>query len=179
MALIIFFVNVGPSLAKNIPECSEKSFSDYLHYTSNNTMFLEPTCANEVVNTINTFQSKNSFDYDGISMHVVKQISELIAEPFSHICNLSFECGVFPEKMKVAKIVPIFKCGDNQLCTNYRPVSLLPQFSKVLEKLFNNRLMSFVNRNNILYDGQYGFRQNFSTSLAILELVEEITSNNR
>ena len=79
--------------------------------------------------------------------------------------------------MKVAKIVPIFKCGDNQLCTNYRPVSLLPQFSKVLEKLFNNRLMSFVNRNNILYDGQYGFRQNFSTSLAILELVEEITSN--
>ena len=90
-----FFVNVGPSLAKNIPECSEKSFSDYLHYTSNNTMFLEPTCANEVVNTINTFQSKNSFDYDGISMSIVKQISELIAEPFSHICNLSFECGVF------------------------------------------------------------------------------------
>ena len=99
-----------------------------------------------------------------------------MAEPLSHVCNRLFESGLFPEKMKLA-IVPIFKAGDNQVYTNYRPVSLLPQFSKVSEKLFNHRLMSYINKNNILYNGQYGFRQNVSTSLTILDLIEEITTN--
>ena len=172
-----FFVNVGPSLAENIPKSDEDSFKDYIQYKSGYSMFLEPTCAKEIMNIIKTFQSKDSYGHDGLSMKIVKIISEVIAGPFSHVCNRSFESGVFPDKMKLAKIVPIFKSGDNQVYTNYRPVSLLPQFSKVLEKLFNNRLMSYINKNNILYNGQYGFRQNFSTSLAILDLIEEITTS--
>ena len=79
--------------------------------------------------------------------------------------------------MKIAKVVPIYESGNNQLFTNYRPASLLPQFSKILEKLFNCRLMSYVNKSDILYNGQYGFRQKISTALAILDLIEEITTN--
>ena len=75
--------------------------------------------------------------------------------------------------MKVAKVVPIFKGGEKKLFTNYRPVSLLPQFSKVLEKLFHSRLSNFIDRYSILNDNQYGFRKNRSTSLALLELVEQ------
>ena len=78
--------------------------------------------------------------------------------------------------MKVAKVIPIFKGNDKQIFTNYRPISLLPQFSKILEKLFNVRLDNFIERHSILSNSQYGFRPNMSTSLALLELTEEITS---
>ena len=86
------------------------------------------------------------------------------------------ETGVFPDKLKIAKVVPIFKSGENNQYNNYRPVSLLSQFSKILEKAFyNNRLMKFVKANKIIYDGQYGFRTNYSTELAVIEMVEKIT----
>ena len=78
--------------------------------------------------------------------------------------------------MKIARIIPLFKSGDKQNVSNYRPISLLPQFSKILEKIFNNRLMNFLNSNNLLYLRQYGFRKNMSTSMAIMELVENITT---
>ena len=78
--------------------------------------------------------------------------------------------------MKIARIIPLFKSDDKRNVSNYRPISLLPQFSKILEKIFNNRLMNFLNSNNLLYLRQYGFRKNMSTSMAIMELVENITN---
>ena len=78
--------------------------------------------------------------------------------------------------MKVAKVIPIFKGNDKQVFTNYRPISLLSQFSKIIEKLFNVRLDNFIDRHSILSNSQYGFSTNMSTSLALLELTEEITS---
>jgi hypothetical protein len=78
--------------------------------------------------------------------------------------------------MKCARVIPLYKKGDRNVFTNYRPVSILPQFSKILEKLYNDRLMSFVNKHNVLYDGQYRFRKQLSTTMALMELVEEITT---
>ena len=80
--------------------------------------------------------------------------------------------------MKIAKVIPLFKSGDNDTFTNYRPVSLLSQFSKILEKLFNNRLDNFLEKNELLVDGQYGFRNARSTSMAITQLIEELTNAN-
>uniref|UniRef100_A0A671U3I7 Reverse transcriptase domain-containing protein n=1 Tax=Sparus aurata TaxID=8175 RepID=A0A671U3I7_SPAAU len=77
--------------------------------------------------------------------------------------------------MKVAKVVPLFKNGDTHEFTNYRPISILPQLSKILEKLFNNRLDNFINKHKLLYDSQYGFRKNHSTAFALTESVEIIT----
>ena len=79
--------------------------------------------------------------------------------------------------MKKAKIIPIFKSGDKNTFTNYRPVSLLPQFSKILEKLFQIRLEKFIDRNHIISESQYDFRRNCSTNLAIIDLIEEITTS--
>ena len=78
--------------------------------------------------------------------------------------------------MKIAKIVPLFKSGDDCTFTNYRPVSLLPQFSKILEKLFYKRLTDFVEKGNILSDSQYGFRNARSTSMALVDLVEKLST---
>ena len=79
--------------------------------------------------------------------------------------------------MKIARVIPLFKAGDNNVFTNYRPVSILPQFSKILEKIFNNRLDSFIEKHKILTDSQYGFRRNRSTSMALIELIEKITDS--
>lgn len=76
--------------------------------------------------------------------------------------------------MKMGKVVPLYKNGDRHKFTNYRPISLLPQFSKILEKLFSNRLDKFLDKQKILSDNQYGFRSNSSTSLALIDSIEEI-----
>ena len=92
------------------------------------------------------------------------------------ICNMSLTSGIFPNNMKIAKVIPLYKANGKNEFTNYRPVSLLPQFSKILEKLFGIRLDSFIDRYNLLSSNQYGFRRNMSTSLALMELTEEITT---
>ena len=79
--------------------------------------------------------------------------------------------------MKIARVIPLYKVGEKDLFTNYRPVSLLPQFSKILENIYYSRLDKFISKHDILSNSQYGFRQNMSTNLALLELVEELTSS--
>ena len=109
-------------------------------------------------------------------MRILKTVGEHVSKPFTHICNKSFESSVFLDKMKLAKAVPIFKSGEKNRYTNYRPVSLLPQFSKVLEKLFHKRLISYVEKYEILTDNQYGFRTKRSTDLALLVLMEDLVT---
>ena len=110
-------------------------------------------------------------------MVIVQNVIGDIVKPFTYICNMSFVQGVFPDQMKVAKVIPLFKSGQKNVFTNYRPVSLLPQFSKILEKLFDKRLDAFIDKYELLSNSQYGFRSNRSTSLALIELLEEITTS--
>ena len=171
-----FFVNIGPSLAQKIPTCNAH-YSDFLSNKVTNSLYLNPICNEEIISLVSKFHSKKSSGFDNISMQLIKKTISSIVKPLTNIFNKSFETGVFPDDMKKAKVVPIFKGGDKTNLSNYRPISMLPQFSKLLEKLYNNRLMSFLKYKDILYNGQYGFRENHSTSLALMELVEEITSN--
>lgn len=78
--------------------------------------------------------------------------------------------------MKIAKVIPLFKNGDKHNFNNYRPISLLPQFSKILEKLFSSRLEKFLDKHQIISEGQYGFRIGRTTSMAIIDAIEEITN---
>ena len=91
-----------------------------------------------------------------------------------HIFNLSLETGLFPDKLKIAKIIPIYKKDDPTLPCNYRPISLLSIFSKIFEKIMSKRLLNFWNRNNILYEFQFGFRANHSTTYALIEIMDNI-----
>lgn len=110
-------------------------------------------------------------------MKIVKRTINEISKPLTYIYNLSFQTGRFPNKMKVAKVIPVYKSRDKHQFTNYRPVSLLPQFSKILERGFNNRLDKFIDKYKLLSDSQYGFRTNRSTTLALTEFIEEITNS--
>ena len=84
--------------------------------------------------------------------------------------------GTFPDKLKIAKVIPIFKKGDPSLFENYRPISLLPAISKVLEKKIALQLSSYFEKNKLLFDNQYGFRPKHSTEHAALELIDRITN---
>ena len=102
--------------------------------------FLEPVTENEVLKVVKSSPNKTSMDHSVINFALVKECISFLSIPISHIANISFEMGIFPDRMKIAKVIPIFKSGLKDSSTNYRPVSLLPQFSKISEKLFNNRL---------------------------------------
>ena len=170
-----FFTNIGPTLAEGIPK-SDRHVESFLGDRVTDSIFLNPVTDEELLNIVHNAKDKKSKGYDGIDMCMLKKIIPHILTPLRHICNTSLSQGIFPDEMKIARIIPLFKSGDKQNVSNYRPISLLPQFSKILEKIFNNRLMNFLNSNNLLYLRQYGFRKNMSTSMAIMELVENITN---
>ena len=171
-----FFVNIGPSLAKRIPKCKDSLFTQFLPDKVEDTMFLQPVTEEEIMQQVKNAKNKKSKDHDQFDMCLVKKIIPYIVKPLAHICNTSLKNGIFPDRMKIARVIPLFKNGDVKEFSNYRPVSILPQFSKILERVFHNRLMSFINDKQILNNSQFGFRKNMSTALAIIELVEEITT---
>ena len=103
----------------------------------------------------------------------MKKIRIAIITPLTHVLNVSLLTGIFPSEMKTANVVPIFKSGDPEIFTNYRPVSILPVFSKILERIMYNRLLSFLNKHDVLFDYQFGFREKHSTYMALITLTEK------
>ena len=106
---------------------------------------------------------------------ILKQCIETYIDPLTYLVNLSINQGIFPDELKIAKVLPIYKSDDKQLIQNYRPISVLPFFSKNCEKIISNHLLNFIDTNNILYDNQFGFRKNHSTTHAIITLVERVS----
>ncbi len=131
----------------------------------------------EIIDIVAKCTNKTSTDCDDTDMTAVKRVIEGISKALTYICNLSFQTGTFPNKMKIAKIISLYKSGNKHQFTYYRPVSLLPQFSKILEKLFNKWLDKFIDKHKLLTESQYGFRSNRATSLASTDSVEEITKS--
>ena len=113
--------------------------------------------------------------YDEIPASILKQCIDTYIDPLTYLINLSINQGIFPSELKIAKVIPIYKSDDKQLVRNYRPISVLPFFSKICEIFFSNHLLNFIDSNNILYDNQFGFRKNHSTTHAIITLVERVS----
>ncbi|XDV36142.1 hypothetical protein PO909_005986 [Leuciscus waleckii] len=168
-----YFVSIGPTLSQQILDGNTNGGTVPDNVSS---IFLESVQASDILAIVQKCANKKSNDYTDMNMVLIKQIIDVIIEPFTYICNLSFTSGMFPDCMKIAKVIPLFKKGNKSEFSNYRPMSLLPQFSKILEKLFAIRLNKFLNEFKILSDSQYGFRSNHSTATAIMELIEEITN---
>ena len=135
-----FFVTIGPNIANALPAVEGASIRDYIGEHNINSIFLTPVVESEIINIVKLCKPKNSKDYDDISMYVISKVIVSIAKHLAHIFNLSFSCGVFPDHMTIAKIIPMFKNGQKTEFTNYRSISILSQFSKILEKLYNLRL---------------------------------------
>ena len=168
-----FFVNVGPTLAKNISS-SNMAPAEYLKNRVVESMLIFPAIEDEVKNIIKHLKT-GSPGWDSVSPVVIKASYEPIITPLTHIFNLSLYKGVCPSELKIAKVIPLFKAGDVMEFSNYRPVSVLPLFSKILERLMFNRLLSFINKHNVLYEYQFGFRNGHSPELALIYLIDKVS----
>ena len=118
----------------------------------------------------------SSQGFDNISTKLLKSTIDEILIPLTHIINLSMQNGTVPEKMKIAKIIPIYKSGEKDLFNNYRPISLLPALSKIMEKIVANRLVNYFNRYDLFYKHQYGFRKKHSTIHPIIHFLNHIAN---
>ena len=107
----------------------------FLEKNNSNSLFLTPITEEEILNVVLNMSNKTSTDYYYINMETVKKCIDVIVKPLTNIFNKSFNTGVFPDSMKTAKVVPIFKSGNKSDFTNHRPISLLPQFSKNIRKI--------------------------------------------
>lgn len=170
-----FFCSIGPNLSRAVPHC-EKMFSDYLREPNPSSLFLFPTNEEELFNVVNSLKKRKSPGYDGISNDLIKNVILGVVKPLVHIYNLSMNNGIVPVNMKIAKVIPIFKKGDPQLLSNYRPISLLSTFSKILEKLIYVRTVKFFNVNQTFSNFQFGFREKHTTSHAILHFIDKIST---
>ncbi|KAG8244467.1 hypothetical protein J6590_108270 [Homalodisca vitripennis] len=129
---------------------------------------------NEIEKIVNSFENKYSTGNDDIPITIIKVALPFINTPLTHIINHSLISGVFPEKFKLARVIPIFKKGNLEDVKCYRPVSLLPVFSKILEKVVFNQFYKYLESNKILDKEQHGFRSNKSTITAGVEFIESI-----
>ena len=109
-------------------------------------------------------------------MNLIKESIDIIISPLTCIINVFITSGIVPKQLKIARVIPLIKSGEQDIFTNYRPVSVLPAFSKILERVMYNRLLRFLNNHNILSDNQYGFRKHHSTAYALACLYDKISS---
>jgi hypothetical protein len=135
----------------------------------------DPLTPGEVSSCIDSLQKKKTPDLNGISVDFITNFSLTLSRPLSHVFSLSLSTGIVPSQLKIAKVIPIFKSGNKSIMDNYRPISLLNTFSKILEKIVHNRLSSFLNVNNLLSDAQYGFRKEHSTINPLTKFMNFIT----
>ena len=111
---------------------------------------------------ISKLPNKKSSGYDNIDNILLKSIKDVVSEKLASLFNLSMSIGVFPEMMKLAELVPLYKSKERFLTSNYRPISLLITISKILEKIIYKRTYEFLDKNNQFYNSQYGFRSQHS-----------------
>ena len=168
-----FFINVGPNLSKKIVSQS-KDITEYMS-RSLESIFLSPVTKDDILKNLNNLK-EGSPGWDGLPAKMVKLIAPHICSPLVHLSNLSLTEGVFPDELKIARVIPIYKSKDPMVFGHYRPVSVLPIFSKVLEKIMYSRLIDFFNKHNTLYKYQFGFRNNHSTYMALILLIDKITN---
>ncbi len=170
-----FFINAASLATANIhpsPISPTQNIPQNPHLFS---LLNIPITYNEILETTQLLLDKKTQDTNGLSSHIFKKIVDLIVVPLHHILHLSFQSVIVPTQLKIAKVVPIFKPGDRLALDNYRPISLLPTLSKIMEKIVSRRLMEFLNNHNILSQWQFGFRPRHSTVHPKMHFINHIS----
>ena len=153
-----FYSTLGENLAQKIPR-SKIDINDYLAKIPRNlhSMVLFPTSHSKVDKVIAKLPSKTSSGHDDISNILLKSLRTSLSYPLTIIMNQSLDTGVFPDRMKLAEVIPLYKNKAMDHLVNYQPISLLITISKILEKIVYNRVVKFINKNDVLFKSQYGF----------------------
>ena len=148
-----FFTNIGPKLAEKNEPGNKKCIDAYLKQRVLTTFSFSLVDDKSIIKCI----SKDSTGHDGISLKLLKFLSPVLTKPLSLIINQSLVSGIFPTKLKIAKVLPFFKKDDVTFMDNYHPISLLTSISKLFEKVLFDQLYDYFQNNHLFYSSQYGF----------------------
>ena len=173
-----YFQSIASKLNENYSEDhitldAIPSFSNFLPKTCESSIYLSDCTQSEIIEIINEFTNGKSSD---IPIHVIKKSARIISPFLTKHFNHCMQQGIFPDELKLGKISPIHKKDNQELFENYRPISTLPVFGKILEKLIYKRMYSFLIAKRIIYENQFGFRKGHSTSHALNLSVNHIES---
>ena len=171
-----FSSNIGHKLAREMESTTNVTYKNFLTNPCLNTLSLLPINEETTIKIIYDLKAKNSEGVDGISVKLLKAIKYETSKAITHIINQSLHTGIFPDKLKLTKVIPVFKKGDRTKHDNFRPISILPAISKIFERAIFDQLYIHFTRINLFYESQYGFKKH-STEFAVLELIDRITQS--
>ena len=146
-----YFINIGPNQSKNIIYNGDKTHKSYLTHTFQTEFNYTEVNEEIILDIIGNLKNSNSCGFDDLSTNTLKSIKHSVTKPLAIIINQIFNTGEFPEQLKIAKVIPIFKKDDNLQFNNYRPISLLPVLSKVIEKAICNQLTHFFSNKQLAF----------------------------
>jgi len=169
-----YFTKIGLQLANSVHSPEGISFKNFLENPISDQFQFKLVNNNDIIKAIESLNSKTSKGVDGLSTVMLKNIKMELSESLSLMINQSLTTGIFPEKLKIARVVPFHKCKNKSEISNYRPISILPSVSKVFERIIHDQVYAYFSSQSLFYSSQYGFRKQRSTELATLELVERV-----
>ena len=169
-----YFSSIAQTLSDNIPQ-SHRTFESYLTPSLPDSFALSPTTPMEIISLNHSLKLTHSPGPDDINPNITSSVLNLLAIPISEIINSSFSTGIVPPALKMARVIPIFKQGNKSDPCNYRPISVLPYFSKLFEKAMYNRLYDYVTKKKLLYINQHGFQAGHSTAMSLLNIQDKIS----
>ena len=143
----------------------------YIDTCNSESFYLFPTTPSEIEREISYLNTSKTVGPNSIPIKVLKLLQHVLSKPLEILFNASFATGIVPQSFKIARIIPVFKKGDYRSLNNYRPISLLSIFNKLLEKLMYTRLINFLEQKRTLYNKQFGFRSQYSTEPLILSIM--------
>ncbi len=168
-----YFSSIGSTLNEQIPPSTHHHLS-FMKPSILSSIYLHDTNEDEIIKIIKSLKTNSLFS-DDIKVTILKAISSEVGQFISQAINTIFSSDSFPDFLKIATVTPIYKSGDNTHYCNYRPISVLPILSKIVERCLFDRMLSFINKNNIYSNEQFGFRKASSTSYALVDYHNHIT----
>ena len=165
-----FFVSIGDTGVLNTNRNID--FNQYMPLKTNCTLIFQEITVNNTRRIIDSLKPKTSTGVDSVSNKLLKFVKNAISEPLTIIINQMLRVGIFPDLLKISKVVPVYKKDNNTNLSNYSPISLLPSMSKIFEKVILEQLFTYLEDNNLIHRHQYGFRKHHSTEYAALHIVD-------
>ena len=170
-----FLVDIGAKLDAEI-SVGENHFRQYLKDKVLNSFFINPVCESDVKEELLKLNPRKASGPDNYSPKIVRASSAVVTRPLTLLYNASIRGAYYPTVLKTAKVIPLYKQALKDIVDNYRPISLLNCFNKIFEKLIHKQLISFLNKHLLLFQYEYGFRESHFTTLALIEIIDDIKS---
>ena len=167
-----FFINIVNSNTDT--DTDQEQFKTYFRDQQFANLTFREITTEETIRIIHKLKNKHSCCHDEISTALLKTVQHELAPSITLVINQSLKTGIFRDKLKIAKVIPVYKKGEDNVFDNYRPISLLPSISKIFETVIYEQLYEHIQVHNILTDSQYGFRKSHSTEYTAIELVDRI-----